>query len=53
MNVKLELSIDEVNVILEALNEGKHKIVAGIISKIREQAIPQVSPQAEKKEDKE
>lgn len=44
--IKLELHIDEVNAILTCLSQQRFDQVAGLIGKIREQAIPQV-PAAE------
>ena len=43
MNIKLELDINEVNVILTQLSEGSYKTVEPLITKIRGQALPQIS----------
>lgn len=40
--IKLELSIAEVNAVLQALGAGAYNQVADLIAKVREQAIPQV-----------
>ena len=40
--IKLELHIDEVNAILTSLSQQRFDQVAGLIGKIREQAIPQI-----------
>jgi hypothetical protein len=40
--IKLTLTVDEVNNVLGALAEGPYKVVETIITKIRMQAIPQV-----------
>lgn len=40
--IKLELSIAEVNAVLQALGAGAYNQVADLITKVREQAIPQV-----------
>ena len=42
--MKLELTIDEVNVIMQALGNAPYVQVAALIQKIREQAQPQVAP---------
>lgn len=43
MNIKLELDINEINVILTQLAEGPYKTVEPLITKIRGQALPQIS----------
>lgn len=52
--LKLELTIEEVNNILSHLDKGVYGQVAGLIAKIREQAVPQLEkkeePKATKKE---
>lgn len=42
--IKLELTVDEVNAVLAALGSQRFDQVATLIDKIREQAIPQVPP---------
>jgi len=44
--IKLELSIEEVNGILAALGKTPYEFSQPIIDKIKQQAIPQVQPQA-------
>jgi hypothetical protein len=44
--MKLELTIEEVNIILQALGNAPYVQVANVIQKIRDQAQPQVSPPA-------
>lgn len=46
--IKLTLSVDEVNVVLGALSEGPYKLVETVIAKIRGQAVPQVASAEEK-----
>lgn len=38
---KLELTLDEVNLILATLGKAPYETVAGLVAKIREQAQPQ------------
>ena len=45
MNINLKLTLDEVNVILNALGTGVYNTVAPVVTKIREQALPQVEGQ--------
>lgn len=40
--IKLELTLDEVNGVLSALGTMPYAQVSGLIEKVREQAIPQV-----------
>lgn len=40
--LKFELSIDEANLVLAALGKAPFEQVAGLISKLREQAAPQL-----------
>ena len=40
--IKLEMHLDEVNVILQALGNLPYAQIAGLVEKIKEQAIPQV-----------
>lgn len=40
--IKLELHLDEVNVVLQALGHLPYAQIAGLVDKIKEQAIPQV-----------
>jgi hypothetical protein len=42
--IKLELHVDEVNAVLTSLGQQRFDQVAGLIGKIREQAIPQIPP---------
>jgi hypothetical protein len=42
--IKLDLHIDEVNAVLTSLGQQRFDQVAGLIGKIREQAIPQIPP---------
>jgi len=42
--MKLELTIDEVNLILQALGAAPYVQVANLVQKIREQAQPQINP---------
>jgi hypothetical protein len=42
--INLELHLDEVNAILTTLGQQRFDQVAGLIGKIREQAIPQIPP---------
>lgn len=44
VNLKIELSLDEVNGVLVALSKLPYDQVADLIVKIRTQAMPQVSP---------
>lgn len=43
MAINLDLDINEVNVILAALAKQPYEAVAVVISKVREQGIPQVA----------
>ena len=43
MGINLDLDINEVNVILAALAKQPYEAVAVVISKVREQGIPQVA----------
>lgn len=45
--LKFELTIEEANVILAALGKQSYDAVAGIITKIQQQAAPQLAPKAE------
>jgi hypothetical protein len=42
--MKLELTVDEINAIIGMLGRQPYEQVEGLISKIREQAIPQLRP---------
>lgn len=42
--INLELHIDEVNAILTTLSQQRFDQVAGLIGKIRAQALPQIPP---------
>ena len=43
--IKLELTVDEVNGVLQALGNMPYAQVAGLVENIRKQAIPQVPPE--------
>lgn len=45
--IKLELALNEVNVILAALGKQPYETVASVISKIQEQGAPQAQAMAE------
>lgn len=47
MLIKLELSVDEVNVVLSSLAKSPYEVVQPVIDKIKGQAIPQVQPAPE------
>jgi len=42
ININLTLNLDQVNMVLTALDEVPHKFSRGVIDSIREQAIKQV-----------
>ena len=44
-SITLDLSLDEVNIVLNALGELPAKTSMGVISKIQAQAQPQVTPE--------
>jgi len=44
--IKLELSIEEVNGILMALGKAPYEMAQPLVDKIKQQAVPQVQPQA-------
>jgi hypothetical protein len=44
-NIKLDLSLQEVNVLLAALGELPAKTSIAVINKIQQQAQPQVTPE--------
>lgn len=44
-NIKLEITLEEANLLLEALGEMPFKRVFGLVSKIQNQAAPQVNGQ--------
>jgi hypothetical protein len=44
MNIKLELTIEEVNGCLMALGKAPYELAQPIIDKIKQQATPQVQP---------
>ena len=53
-NIKLDLTLEEVNVVLNALGELAAKVSMPLIQKVQEQAQPQVTPEpipAEEKND--
>lgn len=52
--IKLELSLEEINKVLIHLSKGTFEQVADLITKIKEQAVPQLNLEAEepKQEDK-
>lgn len=41
-NVSLELTVNEINMVLVALSKAPYEQVADLITKVREQVIPQV-----------
>jgi hypothetical protein len=43
MNINLEHTVDEVNMIIKALEEMPHKLVHALLVKIHNQAIPQAN----------
>jgi len=45
--IKLELTLDEVNVILASLGKQSYEAVASVIAKIQEQGAPQARALAE------
>ena len=46
--IKLELTIDETNLVLQALGNAPYAQVVALVEKIKQQAIPQVpAPDAE------
>ncbi len=53
-NIKLDLTLEEVNVVLNALGDLPAKVSMPVIQKVQEQAQPQVAPEpipAEEKND--
>jgi hypothetical protein len=44
-SIKLDLSLDEINMILNGLGELPAKASMGVIQKIQQQASPQVQPE--------
>ena len=48
MNIKLELTLEEVNLILSALTEMPYKVSAAVIAKIKEQGDKQFEAAKEK-----
>ena len=44
-SINLDLSLDEINLVLNALGELPAKTSMGVISKIQAQAQPQVTPE--------
>ena len=49
-SIKLDLSLEEVNMVLGGLGELPAKTSMGVIQKIQQQAGPQVTPEAEPEE---
>jgi len=47
MNINLEHTVDEVNMIIKALEELPHKLVHALLVKIHSQAIPQTHTPAD------
>ncbi len=45
--LKFELTVEEANLILNALSKQPFEVVSGLIAKIQEQARPQLTPPAE------
>lgn len=52
MEIKLTLTLEEVNLVLAALGKQPHEVVAGVWSKIRTEAQKQVNEQEEAKKPK-
>lgn len=50
--IKLDLTIDEVNVVLASLGKQPFEAVAGVIQKVQEQAGPQVNAIVEQQKQK-
>ena len=53
-NIKLDLTLEEVNIVLNALGELAAKVSMPVIQKLQQQATPQVTPEpipAEEKND--
>jgi CHASE3 domain sensor protein len=50
MNIKLELTVDEVNAILRSLGKHPFEEIALLINKIKEQGEPQVAEMAKAQE---
>jgi CHASE3 domain sensor protein len=50
MNIKLELSVDEVNAILRSLGKHPFEEIAVLINKIKSQGEPQVAEMAKAQE---
>ena len=50
MNIKLELSVDEVNAILRSLGKHPFEEIATLINKIKSQGGPQVAEMAKAQE---
>jgi len=46
-NIKLELSLQEIQVIGSALQELPYKTVVNLLNKIDQQVIPQIAPKPE------
>jgi len=49
-NINLDLSLEEINMVLGGLGELPAKASMGVIQKIQQQAGPQVKPEAEAEE---
>lgn len=47
MEIKLDLDLTEVNAILQVLAKAPYEVAEPLITKIRNQAQPQVAPKAE------
>jgi len=52
MEIKLTLTLEEVNLVLAALGKQPHEVVAGLWGKIRSEAQKQVNEQEETKQPK-
>lgn len=50
MNLKLEFTLQEVQMISQALHEAPYKIAAPILQKIDQQAQPQLNPEEKTEE---
>lgn len=50
MNIKLEFTLQEVQIISQLLHDAPYKIAAPILQKIDQQAQPQLQPKTETEE---
>jgi len=49
--VKLELTVEQINLVMQALGNAPYVQVEGIINEIRKQIVPQLAPAPEVKGD--